>query len=125
MRPAPGPRCWPRGLPRGILSFGMPSTHQALLVTTMNHLGRITRRAALQVGGLGMLGLTVPKLLQAAERKHDLPARAKSVIFLYQFGGPSHLDTFDMKPEAPEGIRSPFGSIATTMPGLRICERLP
>ncbi|REK19597.1 MAG: DUF1501 domain-containing protein [Planctomycetota bacterium] len=83
---------------------------------------RPTRRKVLQVGGLGMLGLSMPKLLAA-----EVSARpkAKSVIFLYQFGGPSHLDTFDLKLDAPEGIRSPLGSIATTMPGLRICELLP
>jgi hypothetical protein len=46
-------------------------------------------------------------------------------VFLYQFGGPSHLDTFDMKPEAPDGIRSRFGMIETSLPGLRICEHLP
>jgi len=85
----------------------------------------INRRAALQVGGMGMLGLTMPKLLQAAEKAGHPTAKAKSVIFLYQFGGPSHLDTFDLKPDAAEGIRSPLGSIATTMPGLRICELLP
>jgi len=85
----------------------------------------ITRRKALQVGGLGMLGLTMPKLLRAADQGGQRPARAKSVIFLYQFGGPSHLDTFDLKPQAPDGIRSPLGSIATSMPGLRICELLP
>ena len=89
----------------------------------MHDLSFITRRKALQVGGLGLLGLTLPKLAQAAGPRP--PARARSVIFLYQFGGPSHLDTFDLKPDAPEGIRSPLGSIATTMPGLRVCELLP
>jgi len=85
-----------------------------------------TRRKAVQIGGLGMLGLTVPELLRAAQRAEaPPPARAKSVIFLYQFGGPSHLDTFDLKPGAPDGIRSTFGSIETSMPGLRICDRLP
>lgn len=91
----------------------------------MQRPNHITRRKALQVGGLGMLGLTMPKLLQAAEQDGQLAARAKSVIFLFQFGGPSHLDTFDLKPEAPDGIRSPLGSIETTVPGLRISELLP
>jgi Protein of unknown function (DUF1501) len=88
---------------------------------------RIGRRAALQVGGLGFLGLTARKCLQAAEddQVEHPPARARSVIFLYQFGGPSHLDTFDLKPDAPDGIRSHFGSISTNVPGLRICEHLP
>lgn len=83
------------------------------------------RRRALQIGGAGMLGLTLPKLLAAEEQGASLVARAKSVIFLYQFGGPSHLDTFDLKPDAPEGVRSQFDSIATSLPGLRICDQLP
>ena len=80
----------------------------------------------MRLGGLGLLGLSVPKLLQAAERQPDsLVARAKSVVFLFQFGGPSHIDTFDMKPQAPEAIRGQHASIATNVPGLRICEHLP
>ncbi len=91
-------------------------------VTSPRHaMSHVTRRKALQIGGLGLLGLTLPKLAQAAGR----PARARSVIFLYQFGGPSHLDTFDLKPDAPDGIRSPLRSIASTLPGLRVCELLP
>jgi len=84
------------------------------------------RRTALQIGGLGLLGLTAPKLLRAADQHivHP-PAKAKSVIFLYQFGGPSHVDTFDLKLNAPDGIRTKFDSIATSLPGLRVCEHLP
>lgn len=84
-----------------------------------------TRRRALRAGSLGMLGLTLPKLFAAEQAAKKLPVRAKSVIFLYQFGGPSHVDTFDMKPDAPDGIRSKFGQIETSVPGLRICEHLP
>lgn len=91
----------------------------------MRPLEHISRRRVLQVGGLGLLGLTMPKLLRAEGPTAQPPARAKAVIFLYQFGGPSHLDTFDLKLDAPDGIRSPLGSIATTMPGLRISELLP
>ncbi len=79
------------------------------------------------MGGLGFLGLTMPRLLEAA-KSPTLPAppvKAKSVVFLYQFGGPSHLETFDMKPEAPEGIRGLFGTIGSSLPGLRVCEHLP
>ena len=73
-----------------------------------------------------LLGLTLPKLLRADEiRPAARRTRAKSVIFLYQFGGPSHLDTFDMKPLAPEGIRGPFQPISTKVPGLMVCEHLP
>lgn len=85
-----------------------------------------SRRSMLRIGGMGMLGLTLPKLLRAAESPTSNPApRAKSVVFLYQFGGPSHLETFDMKPNAPDGMRSHFGTIETSVPGLRIGEHLP
>lgn len=84
-----------------------------------------SRRKALQIGGLGMFGLTIPRLLQATEQLVVKPGRAKSVIFLYQFGGPSHLDTFDPKPAAPDGVRSHYGVIETSAPGIQICDRLP
>src|SRR5687767_4019716 len=83
------------------------------------------RRRLLQIGGLGMLGLTIPRLLRAEAKKAGPQPRAKSVIFLYQFGGPSHLDTFDLKPEAPDGYRGPYKPIATKAPGIEICEKLP
>jgi hypothetical protein len=86
----------------------------------------LPRRKLLQIGGSGLLGLSALSFLRAAERSGTAPrGRTKSVIFLYQFGGPSHLDTFDLKPEAPEGIRSRFGSIASSLPGLPVCEHLP
>ncbi|GAB4155901.1 MAG: DUF1501 domain-containing protein [Planctomycetaceae bacterium] len=86
----------------------------------------IMRRDLLKIGGLGMLGLTVPRLLEAAEKQPSAPKRtAKSVVFLYQFGGPSHPETFDMKPQAPTGLRSHFGTIESSVPGLRVCEHLP
>ncbi len=85
---------------------------------------RPTRRAALKLGGSGLLGLTMQPWLQAAPLPHHRP-RTKSVIFLFQWGGPSHLDMFDMKPEAPDGIRSPYRCISSTVPGLPVCELLP
>ncbi len=91
----------------------------------MHNAELLSRRSALQIGGLGLLGLTMPRLLRAADSAATQRVRARSVIFLYQFGGPSHLDTFDVKPEAPEGIRSPLGTIASSMPGLRVCKLLP
>jgi hypothetical protein len=84
------------------------------------------RRKLLQIGGSGFLGLSAVPFLRATERSGTAPrGRAKFVIFLYQFGGPSHLDTFDLKPEAPDGIRSRFGSISSSLPGLPVCEHLP
>src|ERR1700680_5156107 len=83
----------------------------------------ICRRRLLQVGGLGLLGLALPDPLSRAEHGRD--ARAKSVIFLHQFGGPSCQDTFDMKPDAPDSIRGEFKPIASSAPGIHVCERLP
>ena len=87
----------------------------------------ISRRSLLSAGGLGMLGLTLPGLLRAEEAVAAAapPVKAKSVIFLFQFGGPSHVDTFDMKPGAPAEIRGPHKPIKSVVPGLPVSEHLP
>ncbi|HWG42108.1 MAG TPA: DUF1501 domain-containing protein [Gemmataceae bacterium] len=85
----------------------------------------ISRRHLLQVGGLGLLGLQLPGLLRAAERDGKRKARARAVIFLHQWGGPSCHDTFDMKPAAPDSIRGEFKPVASNLLGVPICERLP
>lgn len=84
-----------------------------------------SRRAMLRIGGAGVLGLTMPKLMQAAESGTSFKPRAKSVIFLFQWGGPSQLDTFDMKPDAPSTIRSPYRAISSSADGIQVCELLP
>src|SRR3954447_2655482 len=84
---------------------------------------RLSRRRLLQVGSAGIAGLNLPTLLRASEVSR-LTARAQHVIFLHQFGGPSHLDTFNMKPDAPSGIRGEFTPIATQQPGLTVSEHL-
>jgi hypothetical protein len=96
------------------------------------HATPFSRRHLLKVGGLGLLGLSLPKLLRAEEiqnapraTRNSLKARARSVIFLYQFGGPSHIDLFDMKPEAPEGIRGSHKPVSTKADGIAISEHLP
>lgn len=86
---------------------------------------QFSRRSLLRVGGTGVLGLTMPKLLRAGELKQSIKARAKSVIFLFQWGGPSQLDTFDMKPLAPASVRSPYRTIASSAAGIEVCELLP
>ena len=93
----------------------------------------LSRRHLLGLGSLSALGLTLPQLLQA-EAKATLPGRSmgadgmhrpiRSCILIFHYGGPSHIDTFDMKPNAPAEIRGQFGSIATSVPGLRVCEHL-
>ncbi len=86
----------------------------------------LTRRTLLQAGGAGLLGLSAARL-QAAEAAmgsfHN--GRAKSVMFLYLFGGPSQLETFDMKPDAASNLRGPFRPIVSRTPDLRICEHMP
>jgi hypothetical protein len=85
----------------------------------------VSRRSMLRVGGMGLLGLTMPQLLAAAEQSTGPIASAKRVIFLFQWGGPSHVDTFDMKPDAPAEIRGPLRPISSVVPGLPVCEHLP
>ncbi|MFM2097044.1 MAG: hypothetical protein RIS70_4168 [Planctomycetota bacterium] len=85
----------------------------------------LSRRTLLQAGGAGLLGLSLPELLAAESQSTQVPARAKSVIFLMLFGGPSQLETFDLKPDAPEQIRGPFKPIACRTPELLIGEHLP
>lgn len=85
---------------------------------------RCSRRSLIAAGTAGVLGLNLPAWLRAAE-KSKISAKAKHIIFLHQFGGPSHIDTFDMKPDAPSGVRGEFKPIATSQPGLSITEHLP
>jgi uncharacterized protein (DUF1501 family) len=85
----------------------------------------IGRRDLLRAGGAGLLGLTLPKLLAAEDQQSTPAAKAKSVIFLMLFGGPSQLETFDMKPTATDQIRGPFRPIACRTPDLLISEHLP
>src|SRR5437870_1670684 len=72
-----------------------------------------TRRSLLKVGGLSLFGLPFSGILQAKEQRSSQRARAKAVIFLHQFGGPSQTDTVDMKPKAPEAIRGEFKPVPT------------
>lgn len=88
----------------------------------------IPRRTLLSAGGAGLLGLTLPGVLRAAETGHSAAAlrpRAKGVIFLFQWGGPSHVDMFDLKPGAPDQYRSPLKPIASSCPDIQVCEQLP
>ncbi|HZW30712.1 MAG TPA: DUF1501 domain-containing protein [Isosphaeraceae bacterium] len=81
----------------------------------------LNRREVLRVGAAGLVGLSLPGLLRAAVDR----ARAKSLIVMFLEGGPAHQDLWDMKPDAPVGVRGEFQPIATTVPGLLFCEHLP
>jgi hypothetical protein len=87
----------------------------------------ITRRRLLHIGGSAFLGgLSLPRLLQLqAEAATPQPARAEACIFLFLEGGPSHIDMWDLKPDAPAEIRGPFKPIKTRVPGTLISEHLP
>jgi hypothetical protein len=87
-----------------------------------------TRRDFLAIGSAGLLGLTLPGLLrrEAGAAQDRAPrARADSVIMIWLGGGPSTIDMWDLKPDAPDRIRGEFAGIATRLPGLRVCEHLP
>lgn len=84
----------------------------------------LSRREFLRIGGLGVTGLTLPTLLQG-RAAGAARTKAKCCIQLFMWGGPSQHETFDLKPNAPEGIRGQFLPIATNVPGIRICEHLP
>ena len=83
-----------------------------------------SRREFLKVGSLAMGGLNLPQLLQAESQSKQGSSR-KAVIMVYLAGGPTHHDTFDLKDDAPLGIRGEFRSIQTAAPGVRVCELLP
>jgi uncharacterized protein (DUF1501 family) len=88
----------------------------------------LSRRQLLRVGGLGMLGLSLPDLLRmpaAAAPGEANPHAAKSCILIVQYGGASHIDSWDPKPDAIAEMRGPYKPIATSVPGLRVCELMP
>lgn len=80
---------------------------------------QINRREFLRVGAIPFLGLSLPQYLRAE------PSNKKSVIFFFLWGGPSHIDTYDPKPEAPEEIRGAFGASQTKVPGFILSSLFP
>jgi hypothetical protein len=101
----------------------------------MLHIGRenvpvchgFTRRSFLQAGSAGLVGLTLPALgrLQEAGAVDEARAKVRNCITIFLVGSPGHLDTWDMKPEAPLEIRGKFRPIDTSIPGIQICEHFP
>lgn len=90
------------------------------------HHPRFSRRTALQAGAIGLLGLGAGEVVSL--RSLAAPAsgaRARTVIYIFLSGGLSQLDSFDLKPDAPDGIRGEFQPISTATTGIRICEHLP
>lgn len=85
----------------------------------------LSRRAWLQVGSLGLFGLSLPKLLQAEQAQPAVARKDTNFILLWTNGGLSNIDTLDMKPDAPVEYRGEFKPIASNLPGLSVCEHLP
>lgn len=83
------------------------------------------RRDFIKVGALGLGGLTLSNYLQMVEAGQKRPGSATAGIFINLTGGPTHLDTFDMKPDAPKEYRGLFNPIHTNVPGVEFCEHLP
>jgi hypothetical protein len=88
---------------------------------------KISRRQILQVGGIGLFGLSLPGILRGSSRLAGTghSAQADSCILIFLNGGPSHLDMWDMKPAAPKEVRGEFKPIATSVPGIQVSEHLP
>lgn len=97
-----------------------------------NPFGMVSRRGCLQIGGAGLVGIQLPGVLAARKAtaavekaSGQTQKKPKSVILILLSGGLGQLDSFDMKPDAPDGIRSDFSPIATNVPGIQICEHMP
>ncbi|MBI1903476.1 MAG: DUF1501 domain-containing protein [Planctomycetia bacterium] len=84
-----------------------------------------SRRSFLRIGALGFAGLTLESLLRARRAQGASGRPEKSAILFWMAGGPSHIDTYDMKPDAPAEVRGPFRPIATNLPGLVVNEHMP
>src|SRR5437867_9377422 len=93
-----------------------------------------SRREFLRVGGAGMLGINLAEILRLQANAASAPetarsksgwGRAKSVIFIYLQGGPSHIDIWDPKPDAPSNVRGEFKAIPTVVPGIQLSETMP
>ncbi|MHC4878817.1 MAG: DUF1501 domain-containing protein [Planctomycetota bacterium] len=84
----------------------------------------ISRRGFLTIGGMALGGLALPNVLRA-ESQAGISAGHRAIINIYMPGGPSHIDLWDLKPDAPAEIRGEFRPIATNVPGIEICELFP
>jgi hypothetical protein len=95
----------------------IPPTPSAIMTKSL-----VSRRQLLQIGGIGAMGLALPQMLRA---ERSSAQAAKSCIFIVQYGGASHHDSWDLKPDAPDDIRGPYRPIATSVPGVQIGELMP
>ncbi len=91
---------------------------------TTHHCDGLSRRGFLKIGGMAAGGLSLPQLL-AMEAQAGTGQSHKAIINVFLPGGPSHIDLFDLKPDAPSEIRGEFSPIRTNVPGIEICEMFP
>src|SRR5438132_4191975 len=84
----------------------------------------VPRRGFLQVGAFGA-GLTLAEMLRLRATAGNPKGSARAAIMIYLPGGPSHMDMYDLKPDAPKEFRGEFNPIPTNVPGVRICEHMP
>jgi hypothetical protein len=101
------------------LSFHVFEFESAKSMTEMN------RRSFMKIGSLSLGGLTLPSFLRLRQAGAASRANDTSVILLWMAGGPSHIDTYDLKPDAPSEVRGPFQPIETSLPGLQVCDLMP
>src|SRR5688572_13702939 len=92
---------------------------------TATYCDGIVRRDLIKVGALSALGWSLSDYFRFAAAGDVQAAKAKSAIVIWLGGGPPHLDTFDMKPDAPAEYRGEFHPIATNVAGIQVCEHLP
>ncbi len=85
----------------------------------------VTRRTFVRIGGLSAFSLGLSSFLARSASAASIPGQAKRCILIWLDGGPSHLETFDLKPDAPQEVRGPLLPISTSVPGIQICESLP
>lgn len=85
----------------------------------------ITRREMMRIGGLAFFGLSLADVLRLRARGNEATGQGKSVIMIWLRGGASHIDSYDMKPNAPAEIRGEFSPISTNVPGIQVCEYMP
>ncbi|MEM7233254.1 MAG: DUF1501 domain-containing protein, partial [Planctomycetota bacterium] len=84
-----------------------------------------SRRSFLKIGGMALGGLSLPQLLKAEDQGGRGKKNHKAIINIFLPGGPSHLDFWDLKPDAPKEIRGDFRPIKTNVEGIEICELFP
>src|SRR3984957_19430953 len=120
---------YPPEVPTRLPASSAPHEDHVMSFPPHRHTTGLTRREVLQVGYSGLLGIGLTGLLAKQSRAASAPrgqgGKAKSVVIVFLTGGPSHIDTFDLKPDAPAEIRGEFKPSATKIPGVSFCEHLP